>query len=314
MSNFYLIYGIDNGLIKNKEKEILKKINISLINKYDLEVSPVDAILEDALTMNLFADKKVIIIENAYIFGSSSDQKISDRFLEYFNTFNSSTYIIFELNVDKVDSRKKITKKISEIGKVFEVKKLETNDLFQIIEKKFKDNNYTISTELINYLVSLLNDNYENINNELDKIFLLGKEDKNITKEDLDGLIIPSLDDDIFSLIDAITNKDKNKSIKLYQEFINRNEDMIKIIYLLASKYRLMLQVRLLSDRGYLESDIAKTMQIHPYRAKMVLREAYKYELGNLIKILKELDYLDKDIKLGNVDKNLALEVFLLKI
>lgn len=314
MSNFYLIYGIDNGLIKNKEKEILKKINISLINKYDLEVSPVDAILEDALTMNLFADKKVIIIENAYIFGSSSDQKISDRFLEYFNTFNSSTYIIFELNVDKVDSRKKITKKISEIGKVFEVKKLETNDLFQIIEKKFKDNNYTISTELINYLVSLLNDNYENINNELDKIFLLGKEDKNITKEDLDGLIIPSLDDDIFSLIDAITNKDKNKSIKLYQEFINRNEDMIKIIYLLASKYRLMLQVRLLSDRGYLESDIAKTMQIHPYRAKMVLREAYKYELGNLIKILKELDYLDRDIKLGNVDKNLALEVFLLKI
>lgn len=314
MSNFYLIYGIDNGLIKNKEKEILKKINISLINKYDLEVSPVDVILEDALTMNLFADKKVIIIENAYIFGSSSDQKISDRFLEYFNTFNSSTYIIFELNVDKVDSRKKITKKISEIGKVFEVKKLETNDLFQIIEKRFKDNNYTISTELINYLVSLLNDNYENINNELDKIFLLGKEDKNITKEDLDGLIIPSLDDDIFSLIDAITNKDKNKSIKLYQEFINRNEDMIKIIYLLASKYRLMLQVRLLSDRGYLESDIAKTMQIHPYRAKMVLREAYKYELSNLIKILKELDYLDRDIKLGNVDKNLALEVFLLKI
>lgn len=314
MSNFYLIYGIDNGLIKNKEKEILKKINISLINKYDLEVSPVDVILEDALTMNLFADKKVIIIENAYIFGSSSDQKISDRFLEYFNTFNSSTYIIFELNVDKVDSRKKITKKISEIGKVFEVKKLETNDLFQIIEKRFKDNNYTISTELINYLVSLLNDNYENINNELDKIFLLGKEDKNITKEDLDGLIIPSLDDDIFSLIDAITNKDKNKSIKLYQEFINRNEDMIKIIYLLASKYRLMLQVRLLSDRGYLESDIAKTMQIHPYRAKMVLKEAYKYELGNLIKILKELDYLDRDIKLGNVDKNLALEVFLLKI
>lgn len=314
MSNFYLIYGIDNGLIKNKEKEILKKINISLINKYDLEVSPVDVILEDALTMNLFADKKVIIIENAYIFGSSSDQKISDRFLEYFNTFNSSTYIIFELNVDKVDSRKKITKKISEIGKVFEVKKLETNDLFQIIEKRFKDNNYTISTELINYLVSLLNDNYENINNELDKIFLLGKEDKNITKEDLDGLIIPSLDDDIFSLIDAITNKDKNKSIKLYQEFINRNEDMIKIIYLLASKYRLMLQVRLLSDRGYLESDIAKTMQIHPYRAKMVLREAYKYELSDLIKILKELDYLDRDIKLGNVDKNLALEVFLLKI
>ena len=314
MSNFYLIYGIDNGLIKNKEKEILKKINISLINKYDLEVSPVDVILEDALTMNLFADKKVIIIENAYIFGSSSDQKISDRFLEYFNTFNSSTYIIFELNVDKVDSRKKITKKISEIGKVFEVKKLETNDLFQIIEKRFKDNNYTISTELINYLVSLLNDNYENINNELDKTFLLGKEDKNITKEDLDGLIISSLDDDIFSLIDAITNKDKNKSIKLYQEFINRNEDMIKIIYLLASKYRLMLQVRLLSDRGYLESDIAKTMQIHPYRAKMVLREAYKYELSDLIKILKELDYLDRDIKLGNVDKNLALEVFLLKI
>lgn len=314
MSNFYLIYGIDNGLIKNKEKEILKKINISLINKYDLEVSPVDVILEDALTMNLFADKKVIIIENAYIFGSSSDQKISDRFLEYFNTFNSSTYIIFELNADKVDSRKKITKKISEIGKVFEVKKLETNDLFQIIEKRFKDNNYTISTELINYLVSLLNDNYENVNNELDKIFLLSKEDKNITKEDLDGLIIPSLDDDIFSLIDAITNKDKNKSIKLYQEFINRNEDMIKIIYLLASKYRLMLQVRLLSDRGYLESDIAKTMQIHPYRAKMVLREAYKYELSNLIKILKELDYLDRDIKLGNVDKNLALEVFLLKI
>ena len=66
----YLYYGLEQFLI-DKEIEILKKQNniedIDVI-KYDLENTKIENVLEDALSISLFGNKKLIIVENAYIF------------------------------------------------------------------------------------------------------------------------------------------------------------------------------------------------------------------------------------------------------
>ena len=69
----YLLYGIQKYLIEKRIKKIIQDNNFSNmdISKYNLENTTLDNIIEDASTISLFQEKKLIIVENAYIFTSS---------------------------------------------------------------------------------------------------------------------------------------------------------------------------------------------------------------------------------------------------
>ena len=74
-----------------------------------------------------------------------------------------------------------------------------------------------------------------------------------------------------------------------------------------------MYQVKQLYLNGYTENDIAKILNIHPYRVKLASQNSRKYDSDILIDYLKQLSDLDINIKTGKIDKNLGLELFILK-
>ena len=66
----YLLYGTVDYLINKTIYKIINDNNIDEfnINKYDLTNSLLTDIINDASSMSLFSDKKIIIVNNAYIF------------------------------------------------------------------------------------------------------------------------------------------------------------------------------------------------------------------------------------------------------
>ena len=66
----YLLYGSENYLIEKELKNIINKLNIEEINisKYDLEENTIKEVLENANTISLFSNSKLIIVDNAFIF------------------------------------------------------------------------------------------------------------------------------------------------------------------------------------------------------------------------------------------------------
>ena len=63
---------------------------------------------------------------------------------------------------------------------------------------------------------------------------------------------------------------------------------------------------------GKTNNDIATILGVHPYRVKLAIQNNYYYTEEDLIKYIYKLGYLDKNIKLGNIDKFLGLELFLI--
>ena len=61
----YLLYGSEKFLIDKEVKNIINKNNIEEINisKYDLELNSLNEILDDANTVSLFSNNKLIIVE-----------------------------------------------------------------------------------------------------------------------------------------------------------------------------------------------------------------------------------------------------------
>ena len=299
--NLYLFYGNNKSIINDKINNIINKYNIvdNNIIKYDLEDN-LDNIIEEASMISLFGDTKLILINTTF-----KEEIDIDKLEEYLKHYNNNIYIVFMSN-DKVDTRRKLYKLITKYGTIEEVTS-DNNYIRSYIKEYIKD--YKMD---INYFLSKVSDNLDNIKNELDKLMLYKLEDKNITNKDIDDLVISNVEEDIFALTDSVITNNIDKSITLYNKFMEKNYEPVYIIGLLGNQFTLLYQVKKLYNMGKNNNDIASILGVHPYRVKLAIQNSYYYTEEDLIKYIYKLGNLDKDIKTGNIDKTLGLELFLI--
>lgn len=308
----YILYGLEKILIDREINKIINqsKLNSDSITKYDLEETDLNLILDDAETYSLFDDNKIIIVDNAYIFtGKKGFEQNIDRLERYLNDPNPNTILVFNIIADKLDERKKIVKLTKKIGTI---KQLIVKDVSTFVKTLFEP--YEISSQNIELLIKRVGNNSDILNNEISKIKIYKDDDKKITTDDILALTNQIIDTDIFKFIDNIIINNKSLVFETYNELIKIGEEPIKIIVMLANQFRLMYQVKGLTRKGYSEKDIAKILDIHPYRVKLALGKSKNFSDDKLLSILNQLANLDEQIKKGEIDKYLGLELFILNI
>lgn len=305
----YVLYGLEKYLINNYIEELKNKNKIEDFNiiTYDLD-DGINNILEDANTLSMFGNKKMIIVNNSYMFTSVKQEIDSDLFYKYIDNPNPDCLLIFIVNNEKLDERKKITKQIKKTAIVKDFNTFDNNTL----KKMFGD--YKIDNITLEYLKDRVGKNLDILSQEIEKIKIYKDNDKTITNDDITKLTSKNIDVDIFTLIDSIVTKDKDKAMTIYNEMIKLNEEPIKIIVMLANQFRIMYQAARLYKKGYSGNDIAELLGIHPYRIKLALEKSRSYTEKQLINNLYNLAVLDEEIKTGKKDKYLALELFLLGV
>lgn len=304
----YLLYGTKEFGINEEVKKLCNNIDKFNISKYDLNNDMLSLALQDTETISLFGDKKIVIIDNANMFTGKSSDGV-DKIEKCLNNLNENVTIIFIVHEEKIDNRKKITKLINKIGNIKEYN--ENEDIYTMIKNNFKD--YNIDFKTIKLLTDRVGTNPLIVQNEINKIKIYKGSDKNITEDDILNLTNKIIEIDMFKLIDYIVKKDKQNALELYNEILKTNEEPLKIIIMLANQFRLMYQSKELLKKGYTEKDIASILKVHPYRVKLAIQNSRNYPSNILLKYLNDLADIDIKIKTGLIDKNLALELFILK-
>jgi len=305
----YLVYSQDKEVIEKYIDKLIKKENIeeNSIIKYSLEEDNVLDIIDECNTTGLFSIKKLIVVESTTAF-SSKGKEITEL-NDYLDNYNKDIILVFTCILDKVDTRKKLYKKISSIGKIESLNK-DNNYIVNLIKEKLND--YKMSNDDINYFINKVGNNINNIENELEKLINYKYKEKEITKIDIDNLCASSMEEEIFSLTDAIIKNDNNRAITLYNLFLTKNYDVTQMIGLIASQFRFLLQVKILYNKNKSNDEIAKILEVHPYRVKLAINNSYYYDRISLENYLIKLFELDKKIKLGLIDKNIFFELFIL--
>ncbi len=303
----YLIYSEYNDLLELYINKLIDKEKVSSdsIIKYSLDNDSINDIIEECNTLGLFSLKKIVILESTNAF-SSKGKEITEL-IDYLDNYNKNVILVFKCNLDKVDTRKKLYKKVSSVGKVLCLTK-DNNYLVNLVKELLKD----YKMDNINYFLTVVGTDINNITNELNKLMSYKLEDKHITNNDIDSLCITNNDEEIFALTDAIVKNDIKESIRLYNVFLDKNYEVTAMIGLIASQFRFLLQVKLLYNKGLSNDKIASSLGVHPYRVKLAISNSYYYSKELLESYLIKLFELDKKIKLGIIDKNTAFELFIL--
>ena len=311
----YLLYGIESFLIKQEVNKFLTEYNIDSINlsTYNMEETLLSVILEDAETLSLFAEKKAVLVENSYLFTgvnkkNSLEQNI-DVLEHYLDYRNPNTILIFTVVHEKLDKRKKIVKKMKKLGIIKEYNK--QPHLSDLVLELFMP--YQLNHTDVLFFIDRVGQQLFQLKQEVEKIKIYKNEDLKITREDILNLTHKSIELDIFELIEAIVSNHVELAMELYEELLKQNEEPIKIIIMLANQFSLMYQSKMLYQKGYSEKELAHTLEVHPYRVKLALEKSRTFSSTLLLSYLEHLAQLDFSIKTGQVSKELALELFILK-
>ena len=308
----YIIKSESYRLLDSKIKELTDGIDKENITHFDLTIDTLKDIIEECNYTSLFNDKKAVIVNNTNIFGTKYEYKEDMELLEkYLNNYNKDTELIFI--TDSVSLKKKCVKIIKDNGNLFELKKPVGDDLRKMVIDYLKQDNFKIENSALTKLITNTLENYDFILNEIDKVIVV-KKDYLITNEDIDKYTIKIVEENIFDFVDLVIKKDtKNIFIKL-EKYIQEKQEPAILLSNIASQYRLIYSVKNLTRKGFSEKEIADELGIHPYRVKLAREKSYNYTNDELKDKLLSIGSLDEKVKLGIIDKYVALKLFLVNL
>ena len=104
-------------------------------------------------------------------------------------------------------------------------------------------------------------------------------------------------------MIRAVTEKNLKKALDLYYELLALKEPPMRILFLLARQFNLIMQVKELSKCGYDQSQIGKKAGIQPFVVKNYLTYARKYSTEELRAAVEECVAAETKVKNGIYDR-----------
>lgn len=308
----YLILSNDFITIEETIKNVIKENNLSNDNviKYDMNETLLENAIEELNTYGLFVDKKIVVLTSCdFLTGDKKRTILSQNeslLEEYINNSNELCSLI--ICTAKLDERKKLSKLLRQ--------KCIVVDAEVTIEEKIKNNleSFSVDNKTINYLINYLKNDNERIINEFEKLKSYKLEEKKITISDIEEIVIKDVDEDIFTLINSIVNKDIEKSFKLYERLRTKGEEVTKIVITLLDQFRLIYKTKVLMNDGKSKDTIVSMLKEHPYRIKLAMEASYSFTCNELINYMNELGKIDINTKTGNTANEYSFDLFLLNI
>ena len=321
LKSIYLVYSKEKYLLENFiEKFELKFIseevrdfNLSFLDDDDPDF--VKKLISNSKTLPTFTEKRFIIAncKNYFVKKSSEDNKL----ISLFDNFPETTILII-LVEGKIDKRIKLNKTIKKEGKIIELNPPKYNNLDKWIEDKFKENKKNIDKRGIKLLEEMFDNNLRLLENEIEKIVSCYFDKKYINLEDIKKIISRDKtmrENTIFSLTDALSERDKERALIIFNEMIKNGENSLMILSMIARQLRLLIQVKELKEKGYRHKKIASILNEHPYPIKKCFYQGDNFNSEELEVLLERFLEANVDILTGKYnDKKVALEMAMLNI
>ncbi|KAE9560218.1 DNA polymerase III subunit delta [Companilactobacillus bobalius] len=321
LSNVYLITGAEQVFIKDIQKSFKnimspeeRDMNFS---SFDLEETSLDDMINEAISAPFFGEKRLVFAQNPYFLTAERVKNAVEQntylLLRYIQNPTPSTIMVIFASYEKLDARKKIVKQLKKIAAVVDAGQMEGPVLTRTIQNDLKTDGYQIDGEALDLLINKTKSNYSLITNQLVKLKMYALQSKRIDKQAVEELVPQSLEDNVFDLMNQILNKNIYQAEELYHQFLLQKIDPILLIAILMSQLRLLIQVKVLTERGLTEATISKNLKLHPYRVKLSHRQSKRLDMKQLIVMYQDLVNLDYQIKSGQGDKELLFDLFIAK-
>lgn len=234
-----------------------------------------------------------------------------------------SNIVVFTCN-EPVDEQSRLVKAIDKVGIVVDFS-LKQDEVYKWIASKLREYDKKISSNASKKLRDRAGDSIRLISEELEKIVAYVGNKKQIEVDDIEQVVTWSREESIFTFTDAIAKRKISLALLSLHHLLNDREPPIKINAMIIRQIRLMLQARLLVERGIIKKSATRMrynnfknyfgklpssaskqlpkskkynlLKQHPYPAHQILQSINYYTTEELIKGLEILLEADMQLK-----------------
>ena len=321
LSNCYVFCGSDEQSIKEAIDTIVGKV----IDKTFLDFNylqldgitvDIDTITNACETLPFMSDKKVIVIYRANFLKDKMDkgaEKLSKEIIDYVKTLPKECilimYYIFENDREKESYK---LKKLEGSACVVKFLKLKGVMLQKKIEEIFRKKGKNINKAELALFSSNVENNMDIIENEVEKLYCY-TEGREITAKDITDLMSLKNDNDIFNLVDYISEKKPQKSIDILNELIFKGESVTTILRMIQRQFKLIFDVKLGLEKGKEKEELAKELRLHPYICEKMMTQSKRFTLDQIKKSIELCLNVEKLLKSTTIDSKIEMELLIIR-
>jgi len=274
------------------------------------------AIIAACETFPIMSERKLIIAEEA--------DEAAGPLCDYLSSVPESTFLLI-IN-RKINKTKTLYKTVNKVGLVYDFTPLDDATLSGWMAKRFKAAGKSARPEDLvafartcGYGDTERNYTLFNLENDLKKIFSL--KDKDVLSLD-DMMEVSSAQAEInaFKILDCAFSGRKGDAITILHNSIDiqtPSKEMTVImsfIGLLCAQLEIMVEGKERSEEGQSGYEIVNEMKVNEYRFKKAMEACRNKTAKQLRSALDNAFQIEKDLKNGIINGQLALELFIAKI
>jgi len=326
LDNCYIFCGADEKLIKEHvefiTKNVLKSDFMDLnYSKFDGSKTDFEIISDACETMPFMSDKKVVVVYRASFLDDSKTSKtngdLKSKNFSMLNDYlkNPSPHCILVIYYTFLSDREKPSNKIKKLEKnacVIKVDKLRGEFLQRKCRSLFEDANVKIGKVELTLFCNQVDNNMDIILNEIEKLvsYTDGRE---ITKEDIFAMMPQKSENDIFNLVDYLSQKNIKRALDILNELIYKGEKIPFILFMIGRQFNLLFNLKLGMENGKTKDILANELRIHPYICEKMISQSMKFTIKRLKRNIELCVDTEKTLKSTSTDNKIDIEVFMIK-
>lgn len=310
LKQIYLLYG-EEAYLRRQYRDRLKEaladsgdtMNYSRFEGKDVAVG---AVIDLAETMPFFADRRVIVIENSGLFKHGGEQ-----LAEYLAEPAPTAYFVFvEAEIDK---RSKLFKTVSAKGTAVEFPVQNEAILKKWILGMIKKEGKQITEPALHFFLEKTGTDMENIRKELEKLMCYCLEKETVTEQDIDAVCTKRVSSHIFDMVNAIADKRQKEALQLYYDLLALKEPAMRILFLIARQFNMLLQVKELKKKGCDNKRIGEKVGLPPFIAGKYVTQAAKFKSTDLRKAVEACVETEEAVKTGRMNDVMSVELLIVQ-
>ncbi len=307
------LYGQDSYRSKEKLDEIVnhyKETRKSGLNLIQLDASKTDFsdFHNNFKISSMFAETKLVILKNVF-----SNKAFQEDFLSEIKNLESLKDVIVIYETEAVDQRLKIFKALIKECKSQEFKLLDNKGAKIWAIRELEKCKIKINNDSLDILINYVGNDLWRLSNEIKKLTDF-KNGLIIKKEDVELLVKPKIEIDIFKTIDSLAEKNKKQAMGFLNKHLNSGDNPLYILSMIAYQFRNLLVVKELSEKGMMYASIIKKSGLHPFVVKKTYFQCRQFSFLELKEIYYKIFKIDSDIKIGKIEAEAALDLLISQI
>jgi len=309
-------YGPDSFRISQKTKTIVDKyqlkyktgLNLKIIDENNLRETDIRAIFS---LKSMFKEKKLVILKNLL-----NEQEIQEIILEKEKIIAPSDCDVIFLIIENElkEKNKKIIDFLKKNSKNQEFKLLTNYELKNLILKNLKNKEFIFEQGVPEKIIEYIGNDLWRLDSEIKKILLFKQEEKKINLEDIDLLIRPNLETNIFQTIDQLVKGDKKHFLNMIHTHLSQGDEAIYLFSMIVFQLRNLLIIKELLKNPSQKELVLKSLKINPFVARKIASFSGNIDQNKLKNLYQRVFQIDSKIKTGEIEPVLGLDLFISEI